>query len=74
MCRQKKLIIEIDGIQHETMIGLEKDRLRDDYLKSQRYFVLRFNTSEVSTNIDGVVDTIYDILQNPLESPYRGTE
>ena len=66
MCRQKKLIIEIDGAQHSTMQGLEKDRQRDDYLSSEGYHVLRFNNSETSTNVDGVVEVIYNALQNPL--------
>jgi very-short-patch-repair endonuclease len=72
MCRQKKLIIEIDGIQHSTMKGLEKDRQRDEYLKSEGFLVLRFNNSEISTNVDGIVDVIYGALQNPLLSPYEG--
>jgi very-short-patch-repair endonuclease len=65
MCRQKKLIIEIDGIQHSTRKGLERDQQRDEYLGSEGYRVLRFNNSEVSTNIDGIVDVIYDALQSP---------
>jgi very-short-patch-repair endonuclease len=69
MCRQKKLIVEIDGIQHSTMKGLERDRQRDAYLRSEGYRVLRFNTSEVLTNIDGIVAVIYGALQNPLLSP-----
>jgi very-short-patch-repair endonuclease len=59
MCRQKKLIVEIDGIQHSTMNGLEKDRQRDEYLKSEGFLVLRFNNSEISTNVDGIVDVIF---------------
>ena len=68
MCRQKKLIIEIDGIQHSSIKGLERDRQRDEYLSSEEYHVLRFNNSEISTN----VDVIYGALQNPLLSPYKG--
>jgi very-short-patch-repair endonuclease len=72
MCRQKKLIIEIDGIQHLSIKGLERDRQRDEYLSSREYHVLRFNNSEISTNVDGVVDVIYGALQTPLWSPYKG--
>ena len=72
MCRQNKLVIEIDGIQHSTMRGLERDRQRDEYLNSEGYHVLRFNNSEISTNVDGVIDVIYSALQNPLLSPYEG--
>ena len=66
MCWQKKFIVEIDGAQHSTMHGLERDRQRDEYLGSQGYRVLRFNNSEISTNVDGVIDVIYGALQNPL--------
>ena len=69
MCRQKKLIIEI---VHSTMKGLERDRQRDEYLSSEGYHVLRFNNSKISTNVDGIVDVIYNALQNPLLSPYQG--
>jgi very-short-patch-repair endonuclease len=72
MCRRKKLVIEVDGFQHSTASGLSKDRQRDKFLKSEGYSVLRFNNSEVSTNIDGVVDVIHDELHNPLWSPYEG--
>jgi very-short-patch-repair endonuclease len=65
MCRRKKLIIEVDGIQHSTAKGLDEDQQRDKFLKSEGYSVLRFNNSEVSTNIDGVVDVIYDELLKP---------
>ena len=71
VCRQKKLIIEIDGIQHSTTKDLERDQQRDEYLSSEGYHVLRFNNSEISTNVDGVIDVIYGALQNPLVSPYE---
>jgi very-short-patch-repair endonuclease len=69
MCRRKKLIIEVDGIQHSTANGLNRDQQRDKFLKSKGYSVLRFNNSEVSTNIDGVVDIIYDELHKPPMVP-----
>ena len=65
-CPSCRLVVEIDGAQHSTMQGLEKDRQRDDYLSSEGYHVLRFNNSEISTNVDGVVEVIYSALQNPL--------
>ena len=54
------------------MKGLERDRQRDEYLSSEGYHVLRFNNSKISTNVDGIVDVIYNALQNPLLSPYQG--
>ena len=66
MCWKKKLIVEVDGIQHSTVKGLEKDQQRDEFLKLEGYCVLRFNNAEVSTNLDGVIDAIYVELRNPL--------
>ena len=66
ICRQKRLIIEVDGIQHSTEKGLNCDRQRDKFLESEGYRVLRFNNIDVTVNLDGVIDAIYDELRNPL--------
>jgi very-short-patch-repair endonuclease len=63
-CPAAKLIIELDGEQHYTDEGLKKDELRDSYLKRLGYRVLRFSSSEALTNLDGVVETIYDYLED----------
>jgi very-short-patch-repair endonuclease len=34
-CPKSSLIIELDGSQHYTEEGIDKDRIRDDYLKEQ---------------------------------------
>jgi very-short-patch-repair endonuclease len=66
LCWKKRLIIEVDGSQHYTDIGQKKDKIRDDFLFSQKFKVLRFSSYEVLTNIEGVVTTIIDYLKNPL--------
>jgi len=43
--------LEIDGVEHFTEDGRQRDRVRDDYLESQRYQVVR---------IAG-----YDVLREP---------
>ena len=53
-CFEKKIIIEIDGGQHYTLEGKEKDKKRDEFLKNQGYVVLRYTDSEVSNNFEGV--------------------
>jgi very-short-patch-repair endonuclease len=57
-----KLVIEVDGSRHFEDENDQKDRLRDEYLKSLGLKVLRFDNSEVLTNIEGVIDKILDIL------------
>ena len=56
------LVIEIDGEHHFTPEGLRRDRVRDEWLASQGYRVLRFNTGELSGSFDGCIVEILDAL------------
>lgn len=58
-CRQKKLIIELDGGHHNEEKNIEYDIRRDKYLRLKGYKVLRIPNIELSKNIDGVEDNIY---------------
>ncbi|MDY4281219.1 MAG: endonuclease domain-containing protein [[Pasteurella] mairii] len=61
-CPKAKLIIELDGSQHYEPDYQEKDRLRDAELNSLGFTVMRFDNYSVMTNIDGVVEAIYQYL------------
>ncbi len=52
-CKEKNLIIELDGSQHQE--NKEYDRERDNYIKTLGIKVLRFWNNEVDTNIEGVL-------------------
>lgn len=54
ICREKKLIIEIDGGQHNTDENIEYDAKRTEYLKSRGYKVIRFWNNDIDNNIEGV--------------------
>ena len=54
-CPAAKLLIEIDGGQHYSEDGLRKDKVRDSYLTSLGFRVLRFSDREVLENIEGVL-------------------
>ncbi|MBQ7161208.1 MAG: DUF559 domain-containing protein [Clostridia bacterium] len=41
LCTGKRVIIEIDGIQHYSEEGKQKDGVRDDFLRGLGYTVLR---------------------------------
>src|SRR4051812_12238429 len=41
-CLHAKLVIEVDGSTHGTDVARHNDALRDDYLKSRGFNVLRF--------------------------------
>jgi very-short-patch-repair endonuclease len=55
VCREKRLIIEADGGQHN---GSVTDEIRDRRLNDEGYRVLRFWNNEVLGNIEGVLVTI----------------
>jgi very-short-patch-repair endonuclease len=59
ICRDHKLIIEVDGGQHAEST---KDRARDAVLEGAGYRVLRFWNLDVLKNKDGVLQTILAAL------------
>ena len=54
VCRKKKIIIEIDGGQHNTPEEIIYDKKRTEFLNSRGYKVVRFWNSDIDKNIDGV--------------------
>lgn len=56
VCFEKKLVIEVDGGQHA--VEKQKDQIRDSWLETQGFRVLRFWNNEVLKNIEGVTDAI----------------
>jgi len=57
-CPKENLAVELDGHEHFTMIGEEKDRIRDEYLNGVNIQVLRFENKEVFENLEGVLEKI----------------
>ena len=54
ICKEKWLIIEIDGGQHNTPEAIEYDKTRTKYLESRGFTVLRFWNHEIDYEIEGV--------------------
>ena len=54
-CAEKKLVIELDGGQHNENI---KDKERDEYLRNRGCIILRFWNNELMTNLDGCLTII----------------
>ena len=61
-----KLVIEIDGGQHYSEEGLQKDKTRDDYFKNLGLKILRFSDRDAFENLDGLIQKIYENLPSPL--------
>ncbi len=72
VCREKKLVIEIDGGQH--MDAVEYDTMRTKDLEGRGYRVLRIWNHEVFKNIQGVMDGILHLLETvPHQAPSSPT-
>ena len=66
-CPAANLVIDCDGGQHYTAEGLEADRARDQALAQLGLNVLRFDNRQILTEIDGVVEQIYCVVEQRLE-------
>jgi very-short-patch-repair endonuclease len=61
-CPKAHLIIEVDGGQHYSSEGKEKDRQRDRILEGMGLTVLRFSDREVFENGEAVLGKIWKYL------------
>ena len=65
----KKLIIEIDGGQHNEDLIEGQDKVRTAWLNSQGFQVIRFWNNEVIDNLEGVLFQIQAVLGIKAPSP-----
>jgi very-short-patch-repair endonuclease len=63
VCREEKLVIEIDGATHSTDDERCGDAAREQVLHDRGYRVARFGNDEVYRNIEGVLETILAALE-----------
>ncbi|MDP2689786.1 MAG: endonuclease domain-containing protein [Deltaproteobacteria bacterium] len=57
-CPGAGLVIEVDGGQHYTDKGIDKDARRDSLMEDLGLKVMRFSDRDVFENLDGVLKTI----------------
>ena len=73
VCRERRLIIELDGGQHAESL---EDRHRDCALCALGYRVIRIWNNDVIENLDGVLQRLLSELENspltPALSPQAG--
>jgi very-short-patch-repair endonuclease len=60
VCHEARLIVEIDGGQHDR--SSRGEAKRTEFLQHEGYRILRFWNNEVLANLDGVHGTIADEL------------
>ena len=68
-CLGARLVIEVDGSQHNTDQAIAYDNERTAYLQSQGFHVLRFSNNEVMRNMNSVLDTVHAALVRPTPTP-----
>ncbi|MBG1233158.1 endonuclease domain-containing protein [Aestuariivirga litoralis] len=57
-CRSAKLVIEIDGVTHETPEEIVHDLKRTAFLQERRYRVIRFRNEDVFGDLAPVLEAI----------------
>ncbi len=60
---ERKLIIEIDGGQHNEETIKERDEKRTIGLNESGYQIIRFWNNEVLTNLEGVLERIREAIR-----------
>ena len=64
VCRDQRLIVEVDGATHATENELANDNRRTGFLKSESYTVIRFQNDEIMSGMDEVLTLILQALRN----------
>lgn len=72
LCRDLKLVVEVDGATHATEAESARDLARTGHLAALGYRVARFHNDEVINGMDEVLTLIREALAHvPSPSPSR---
>ena len=63
VCRERMLVIEIDGATHSTDAEIARDLRRTVHLRENGYRVLRILNADVYESIEGVLDLILATIE-----------
>ncbi len=66
VCREAKVVVEIDGGTHSTDEEISYDKAREKYLQAQGFRIFRAHNVEVCENIDGVCDTLMAFIRGEV--------
>jgi very-short-patch-repair endonuclease len=64
LCREKGLIIEVDGATHGSEDELKYDAKRTAFLEAQGFQVYRVGNIDIYENLEGSLDGILNALEN----------
>ena len=62
-CREKKVIIEIDGATHGTEAEMSADAARTKFLSEMGFRVFRVGNSDIYENLEGVLDALLAYIE-----------
>jgi very-short-patch-repair endonuclease len=62
-CRERKIIVEIDGVTHSTAEELHHDAERAKALQAAGYRIFRISNTAVFENIDGVLPALLMFIE-----------
>ena len=65
-CHKARLIIEIDGSQHYTEHGFQKDGFRTEMLEKYNLKVIRFTNDQIDEDFQSVCEYIDAVVQASL--------
>ncbi len=65
VCLKQRLIIEVDGGQHNLDAHARRDTERDNHFVAEGFRVLRFWNNEIDRNLQGVLTLIDAALRDP---------
>ena len=65
MAPQEKIIIELDGGQHNETENIKYDKIRDEFLVNAGFKVIRIWNKDIFNNINGVLDYILYVINDP---------
>lgn len=63
-CHPAKLVVEIDGIYHQTKEQKEADQNREEELRSYGLRILRFSNEDIFNNLYKVIEAIRTQIKN----------
>jgi very-short-patch-repair endonuclease len=64
LCREHKIVIELDGGIHNRTEQKEHDTHRDNYLREFGYQIMRIQNESVHKNLKLVLQNIHSFIQN----------
>ena len=62
VCEEKRIVIELDGGQHNETENIIKDIERMRFIESEGYKVIRFWNNDILNNLEGVFKILNEFL------------